>query len=130
MTETTQGGCFCRQIRYEISDDPVLQVLCFCQDCLRTSGTAGYGGYMVSEKAFQVTSGDPQVHSRISKEGRTVRRHFCQECGTNLWGMTEFGLVSVAAGTLDNPEIFQPNKKVFASAAPHWARVPEEMEEM
>ena len=130
MADTTLGGCFCGSIRYEITGDPVLQVLCFCKDCLKTAGTAGYGGYMVSEGDFRVISGTPTLHKKISKEGRTVQRHFCPECGSNLFGVTEFGLVSIAAGTLDNPELFQPTKTVFVADAPHWARVPEGIEQM
>ena len=128
MTSTTTGGCFCGEIRYEISNEPVLQVLCFCKD--KTSGTAGYAGYMVDQADFRVVSGDPKVHRKVSKEGRTVKRNFCAECGSNLWGATEFGLISVAAGTLDNPNLFKPTKKTFVDDAPHWARVPEEVEEM
>ncbi len=127
---TLGGGCFCGQIRYEIRAEPALQVLCFCTDCLKTTGTSGYGGYMVQESHFAVVRGEPRVHSRQSKEGRTVRRNFCPECGSNLFGVTDFGLVSVAAGTLDDPERFQPSKKVFVDDAPHWARVPDELEAM
>ena len=49
MNEVITGGCFCGRIRYEIAGDPALQLLCFCKDCQRISGTAGYAGYMVDE---------------------------------------------------------------------------------
>lgn len=125
MTETTKGGCFCGHVRYEISGEPALQLLCFCSDCLRTSGTAGYAGYMVKDDDFRVVSGTAKVHARTSKEGRTVKRHFCPECGSNLFGVTQLGLVSVAAGTLDDPNLFSPSAVAFAEDAPPWARVPE-----
>ena len=127
MTDTTAGGCFCGHIRYEISGDPAFQVLCFCTDCLRITGTAGYAGYMVNESDFKVISGEPRMHVKTSSEGRIVKRHFCPECGSNLFGVTEFGLVSVSAGTLDNPELFNPTAKVFEGDAPHWARVPNDL---
>lgn len=130
MLDSTAGGCFCGQVRYETSGDPALQLLCFCSDCLKTSGTAGYAGYMVNESDFRIVSGEPRIHEKTSREGRTVKRHFCPECGSNLFGVTEFGLVSVAAGTLDHPEVFNPSAKVFADDAPHWARVPEDLVEI
>ena len=39
-------------------------------------------------------------------------------------GATEVGLTSVAAGSLDDPELFQPDRAVFLHEAPTWARVP------
>ena len=122
MNDITAGGCFCGHVRYEITGEAVMQLMCYCKDCLKITGTSGYAGYMVSESDFQVVSGEPKVHAKISKEGRTVKRNFCPECGSNLFGVTEFGLVSVSAGTLDNPDIFRPSTKVFEDDAPQWAR--------
>lgn len=119
-----EGGCFCGEVRYQISGAAVIQLYCFCKDCLAITGTDGYAGYMVKEADFQLTKGTPRTHDKISKEGRTVKRHFCGNCGSNLWGKTEFALISVAAGTLDNPALFKPDKKVFVDDAPHWARMP------
>jgi hypothetical protein len=130
MENRTNGGCFCGEIRYEITGDAVLQLLCFCEDCLSIVGTDGYAGYMVSKSDFRLVAGKPQVHTKTSKEGRRVHRHFCGVCGSNLWGVTELGLVSVAAGSLDDPSAFKPTRKVFTSGAPHWARIPEGLEEM
>ncbi len=130
MTNKLAGGCFCGEIRYQITGEPVLQLLCFCQDCLSITGTDGYAGYMVKNADFQLVSGKPTVHKKISKEGRSVHRNFCGVCGSNLWGVTEFGLISIAAGSLDDPNQFKPTKKVFTSNAPHWARVPDDLDEM
>ncbi|WP_419905025.1 GFA family protein [Kiloniella sp.] len=130
MSKNITGGCFCGEVRYEITGDPVLQLLCFCKDCLSITGTDGYAGYMVKNSDFQKTSGKPTVHKKISKEGRTVNRNFCGVCGSNLWGETEFGLISVTAGSLDDANLFQPTKKVFTQDTPHWARIPDDLEEM
>ena len=130
MGDKTTGGCFCGAVRYELTGDAVLQLLCFCRDCLKNAGTDGYAGYMVKEADFHLTSGNPTVHTKTSKGRRKVHRHFCGICGSNLWGVTEFGLISVSAGTLDNPDLFKPAKKVFTSDAPHWARIPEQLEDM
>ena len=130
MTKTTTGGCFCGEIRYEITGDPVIQVMCFCEDCRSITGTDAYAGFMVKETEFHQLEGTPQQHQRTSKEGRKVVRSFCRTCGTNLWGVTSFGLISVAAGTLDDPGLFQPKNKAFTEGAPHWARIPEHLEDI
>ena len=129
MNQIIEGGCFCGEIRYQITGEPVIQLYCFCEDCLSIIGTDGYAGYMVKDADFLLTNGSPSTHKKLSKHGRTVKRHFCGTCGTNLWGQTEIGLVSVAAGTLDDRSVFKPTKKVFFHDAPEWARVPDELEE-
>ena len=130
MTQPTTGGCFCGAIRYEIEGPPQLQLLCYCKDCRATTGAVAYPGFMVKDEQFRVARGSSSTHTRRSKAGRNVVRHFCGQCGTNLWGQTEFGLVSVAAGTLDDVEAFEPTNKVFVADAPHWAPVPEALDEM
>ena len=130
LSLNNEGGCFCGEIRYRISGEPVFQLFCFCKDCLAITGTDGYAGYMVKESDFKLIKGVPKTHDKCSQQGRTVKRHFCGTCGTNLWGQTEFGLISVAAGTLDDSTLFKPTKKVFTDDAPDWSRVPDELEEM
>ena len=117
------GGCFCGAVRYRVKGEPVLQLLCYCRDCLTFSGTDGYAGMMFKAEHFQCIQGTPRSFAKTSRENRTVVRHFCSTCGTGLWGKTEFGLVSIPAGTLDEPERFDPQRTVFTEDAPHWARI-------
>ena len=118
------GGCFCGAIRYEISGPAQLQLYCFCADCRATTGPDGYAGYMVKDAHFKHTAGTPTQYRKISSEGRTVIRNFCGVCGSSLWGETQLGISSVAAGTLDGPTLFKPTMNVFEEQAPPWARVP------
>jgi hypothetical protein len=111
-------------VRYRVTGEPVLSLLCYCRDCLRTAGTDGYAGMMVPQENFECFAGSTATHVRQASSGREVERNFCPRCGSNLWGATQLGLVSVAAGTLDDPDAFQPSKVVFASQAPSWARIP------
>lgn len=120
-----EGGCFCGNIRYRVSGKPVIQLMCYCRDCLSLSGTDGFAGMMFKERDFQIVRGSPTTFEKISKENRPVVRHFCGTCGTGLWGTTSFGLVSIHAGTLDDPSVFNPDRNVFVDDAPHWARIAE-----
>jgi hypothetical protein len=63
MTVKQTGGCFCRTIRYAVSGEPVLQLHCFCADCLAIVGTDGYAGYMVNEDDFLITEGTPLLQA-------------------------------------------------------------------
>ena len=130
MSKEIEGGCFCGEVRYKVSGEPVLQLFCFCNDCRLILGTDGYAGYMINESDFVLAKGSPVKHEKISKEHRKVVRHFCGTCGSNLWGETEFGLISIAAGSLDDPSLFKPTKKAFVQDAPGWARIPESLEDI
>ncbi len=130
MSGNFEGGCFCGEVRYKITGEAVLQLMCFCRDCLSITGTDGYAGLMVKSEDFHLVQGKPKTHDKTSKQGRTVTRHFCGTCGSNLWGVTSFELTSVPAGSLDDPNKFHPSKKVFTHGAPDWARIPEGLEEM
>ncbi len=77
---------------------------------------------------FVLEAGSSATFARTSASGRTVVRHFCGDCGTNVWGQTELGLVSMVAGSLEDPNQFEPTKAVFTSQAPSWARIPEHLE--
>ncbi len=123
------GGCACGQVRYEISGEPVLSLYCFCSLCRRRAGTDGYAGMMVAAADFTHTSGTTSFYRTAAESGREVDRHFCPNCGSHLWGETQIDLVSVAAGTLDDPTNFVPTRAVFTEDAPPWARIPDGLEQ-
>lgn len=123
-----EGGCTCGEIRYCIDGDPVLSLICFCNACLSSFGCDGYPGMMIKDEDFKVSEGTPGKFARNSDSGRQVVLHFCSNCGTSLWGQTELGMVSIAAGILDEPNLFNPTKAVFTSQAPNWARIPHNLE--
>jgi len=127
MSTEINGGCFCGAVRYRVSGPAELQLYCFCADCRAVTGTDGYAGYMVKDEHFMRTLGTPSRYRKLSSEGRAVVRNFCAECGSNLWGETELGITSIAAGTLDDPSVFKPSLNVFEEQAPPWARIPHQL---
>lgn len=127
-TRNHSGECFCGDIRFRISSEPVIKLYCFCEDCHSITGTDGYYfGYMVKESNFHLIRGTPATHEVLSKEGRTINRHYCRNCGSNLWAQTDLGLLSVSPSIFDDPGVFHHTKKVFVHDAPDWARAPNEL---
>ena len=118
-----QGGCLCGAVRYSIVGEPVFQLYCYCTDCRRVSGTDGYAAYVVQRSDLTLDQGEPTSFSVTAKSGRTNTRNFCGKCGSRLWADLELGFASVAGGSLDDPEVFQPGREfcqVDVILRPHW----------
>ena len=124
-----QGGCLCGAVRYSIVGEPVFQLSCYCRDCRRVSGTDGYAAYVVQRSDLTLEQGEPTSFSVTAKSGRTNTRNFCGKCGSRLWADLELGFASVAGGSLDDPEVFQPTM-ACENDAPSWGRVPEALESL
>ncbi len=125
MKDVQTGGCRCGASRYEITGKPVTQLMCFCSDCRSFSGSAAFAAYIVKQVDFSPTEGNPKFYATVARSERTVKRYFCDTCGSSLWAQLEIGLVSVAGGSLDDVGLFQPERTNLADEAPSWARIPE-----
>ena len=53
------GGCACGNIRYECSGEPIVQLMCHCRDCQRSSGTAFSAMMMFASDRFRYLKGEP-----------------------------------------------------------------------
>jgi len=121
---TTKGGCLCGAVQYQLTGKPEFCVYCYCKDCQRSTGSDRFAGAMFTNDALTVTCGATKAFTTHAVSGRTVQRHFCGDCASMLWGQTEMGLVSVCAGTLNDPSVFNPGMVVFTEDAPAHAAIP------
>ena len=119
-----KGGCLCGAVRYSIAGVPLVQMYCYCTDCRQVSGTDGYAAYVVQRSDLTLDQGEPIGYSVTAKSGRTNTRNFCGKCGSRVWADLDTGVASVAGGSLDDPEVFQPTMVHCENDAPSWARVP------
>ena len=108
------GGCYCGEVRYEVSAEPEVCVQCHCRECQYGTGGNPTAYVSVAEDAFTVTKGEVKEFKRSDIEN-PVRRHFCGNCGTTVSSVTPLrpGSVIVRAGTLDDPSIYQPQVAIF-----------------
>ncbi len=130
MSAPVTGGCLCGDVRFSISGDPVVQLFCYCKDCLRASGTDGFAAYVVPRPTLTLDQGEISSYTVTAASGRANTRNFCGKCGSRLWADLEMGVASVAAGSLDDPSIFKPSMTHCVADGPSWARVDTALEEM
>lgn len=125
MAKTVTGGCMCGAIRYESTGEPIAAAMCYCRDCQRSSGTAMASLLIVPKAGFKLTKGEVKLFEVTADSGGKVRRGFCENCGSPILSMLSAmsDVVGIKAGSLDDPDEFNPGVNVYMASAPEWAPV-------
>jgi len=121
---TLHGGCLCGAVRYETEAEPIFAGLCHCRDCLKATGSSGapYVGFRLADLRM---SGATKRYTNIADSGAPTSRLFCPTCSTIVYGdggeEDKSGIITLYAGTLDDPSLFQPREIIFTRSRPRWA---------
>jgi len=114
------GGCLCGQIRYEAKGEPVAVATCHCRSCQRLSG-----GPFLTFVGFE-----PQNVVWIKDEpttyesSETVQRGFCPTCGSTVsFARPTHNVISVMAGSLDDPDSITPEMHCFTDHQNSWLKL-------
>jgi hypothetical protein len=116
------GSCACGAIRYECDAESLFSLNCHCRDCQRETGSAFAAILGVPAAAFRISRGSPGYFDVVADSGRTTRRAFCAACGSPLFGRPDSRpeLVTIRAGSLDDPSGFRPERDIFTASAQPW----------
>jgi hypothetical protein len=116
------GGCACGRIRYDCSEQPIVQLICHCRDCQRASGSAFAAVLVVPSDRIKFSGSGLKYHTVKADSGRTMQRGFCSECGSPVSiRRPETPLVEfLQAASLDDPSKFRPSCEVWISRADAW----------
>ena len=122
MDTALSGGCACGAVRYACTAEPMFALNCHCRDCQRETGSAYAPILAVPSAAFAVTHGSPGYFDVTADSGYVTRRAFCTRCGSTLFGEpgSRTDMVTIRAGSLDDPSIFRPTQNVFVASAQPW----------
>ena len=124
MSDVISGRCLCGEVRFETTNEPVLQLLCHCKDCQTVSGAAAYAAYVVPIDTLKVVQGETAHFSVNADSGRTNSRHFCPTCGSRVWAiLEEMGVASVNGLALDDRSHFKPAGNHLPDSAPNWCQL-------
>jgi len=118
------GRCLCGATSYRSTGPTLFSVVCHCRDCQRASGSGGVPVLGVPKPSFSCEG--PVKQSRVQGgSGMTAVRNFCADCGSLLFGTPESApeMVTIYAGSLDDPSSFMPTDALFAGHRPVWARL-------
>ena len=115
------GGCLCGQIRYELNADPLMCVTCHCKNCQRQAGSALSIIIGVPENSVRI-EGTVKTYNDTGDSGATVRRQFCENCGSPVFtrGESPSGVMFIKAGTLDDTSGLQPTFHCYTKSKQDW----------
>lgn len=124
MQRTAQ--CQCGQLRAIADGDPDYVNVCHCQACQRRTGAVMQSGAYY-KKAQVRTEGDNKVYVRTTESGRTLRFHFCPNCGSSVYWEAELRpeYLAVAVGAFADPTFPTPTHSVWEQTMHPWVGLPE-----
>lgn len=126
MSESFEGGCSCRAVRYRMTSRPMIVHACHCSWCQRETGSA-FAVNAVIEADRVVVQGEFELVDTPSASGKGQKVARCPKCRIALWSHYAGGGVAarfVRVGTLDEPGQFPPDVHIFTSTKQPWVVLP------
>jgi hypothetical protein len=97
--ETHAGTCFCGEVRFEVSGQPVAMGYCHCASCRHWSAAPVNAFTLWAPHALRVTHGSPSIGT--FHKTPISHRKWCQKCGGHLFSEhPTLGLVDIYAAML------------------------------
>jgi len=113
------GECYCRTVRYEVTDEFSYALNCHCSNCRRTTGSAFKPFAGIERHKFRVTGGADQ-RLIVGAEAANHDAH-CARCGSLLYSVVrEAKWVHVAMGTLVDGPTIRPTAHIFVGSKASW----------
>ena len=119
------GGCFCRDIRFEVSGPIRYCCFCHCESCRKAAGGAFVAWATFDKSSFTVTSGTMALHRSSAK----ATRGHCARCGTSLTYEHEDrqGEIDITPTSFDDPSRFEPVAHIWVEDKLPWVRIDDDL---
>jgi hypothetical protein len=127
LSDTVDGGCSCRAVRYRLLDRPLFVHCCHCRWCQRETGSAFALNALIETDRLQLLHGAPERVPTPSNSGRGQDILRCPDCRVALWShyaAARDALGFVRVGTLDSPDLFPPDIHIFTASKQPWVVLP------
>jgi hypothetical protein len=116
--QINQGGCHCSAVRFRISGEPLLSIVCHCASCRRANSASAVAWLTFDRGQVDMLSG--RLTSYRSSQG--VVRQFCGACGSQISYETAESpaTIDITTASLDNPALFPPTSEVWLEHRVSW----------
>lgn len=132
LDDLHMGGCACGQVRYRLTDVPLIVHACHCRMCQRLTGSSNAINVLIEADKVWLESGEvtDQVAPTPSGHGQLISR--CSSCNVAIWSeyrvfskKTGAAIRFIRAGTLDRPDGTPPDVHIYTdSMQPHFQPAP------
>ncbi len=126
-TETFEGGCTCRNVRYRLTSRPLFVHCCHCRWCQRDSGTAFAMNAMIEADRVERLGGEVEVIDTPTLSGKGQKIARCPQCRIAVWSNYSGAgptVRFVRVGTLDEPDRLPPDIHIFTMSKQPWVALP------
>lgn len=127
MSETFEGGCTCRHVRYRLTSRSMFVHCCHCRWCQRETGSAFALNAMIEADRVEMLSGEVEVIDTPSASGRGQKISRCPRCHVAVWSNYSGAgpaVRFVRVGTLDDPDAMPPDIHIFTMSKQPWVVLP------
>lgn len=127
MSGEIAGGCRCGQLRYRIAQDgPLLNYVCHCLDCQKSTASAFADQLIVMTDAL-ATEGRCTTVEYPRPTGGVSTHYHCPDCLSRVYNLNSQrpGMAIVRAGTLDDPSALVPFAHLWTKRKRTWIAIPE-----
>lgn len=124
--EVMRGSCQCGGVTYEVTEPPLVSLVCHCRDCQKLSASAYSTTLTFRAEALRV-HGELSRWQRIAESGTPNAAWFCPTCGNRIFheNPEDPSLRRLKPGTLDSHPIPVPEIHVWVSRKQPWVEIPE-----
>jgi hypothetical protein len=126
-SNTLDGGCTCRFVRYRFDGPPLFVHCCHCRWCQRETGSAFALNALIEADRVQLLAGEVEVIDTPSNSGRGQMISRCAQCRIALWSNyagAGAALRFVRVGTLDGPARCPPDIQIYTASKQPWVVLP------
>lgn len=124
-----EGGCACGNVRYKLTENPLIVHACHCRDCQRITGSAFVINLWIERKFVEAKGVTPKSYKLAGGSGKVHEVFFCETCGTYVWSVYHGApgkALFIRAGTLDKPDAVKPDVHIFTRSKLPWLKLPDD----
>ena len=117
------GGCQCGNIRFEISQEPIVVYTCHCTICQKQASSAFGISVWFNRSQFNLVAGELKFWITKADSGNDKICAFCSECGNRIYHAEshDSNILSLKGGALDDMKDLKPAGHIFTRSALSWS---------
>ncbi len=116
------GGCFCGEVKYQVTGKLKDARSCHCSRCRKAFSAQACAYALVEPGTFSWVQGEGLLTSYDSEPGFGLR--FCSRCGSTLCGTYEGEVHGVTLGCVDGDPEVEIGYHLFVGSKAAWEVMP------